>query len=889
MPTPPRPDAPWYLAASEAEQAAVLDSLALTGSGGDGSVIAVQLAAVSALIELCHLARHPQTRVPMIRALGRCTEQFIAIPALHAELDSPHRSVVMAALQAIGTVGLANGGALVARWLAQQDRDSLDAGVFYAAVLTLAQTGHPDAGKVAADGWHRGILSAELAHVALAEAGSTALREQAVKHLADPTSGMAAALHLVAIRAEALDVLLEPLLGGTDPALAIFGEHLLRLPRPSVDDHVLQVLTAKLPPSRLSRLARSLRAHRPEAVVAGFAVLAADLDPNGSEAEGIVRASLAAGIPELQDVAVHLAACGSPRGLARALVRVHSATPAMRRWLEDWTTHADPNVAKAAVRARLNLFGSAEVGQLAWLADSPRAELRLEWARLQQNAFRDRNDDKGRSTLSYAHRGPIAATLTRLLRGDADLGVRELAAYTAGNIGLTELGDELGRQLATSTEWRIRRAAATALAEFSAPAQLTVLSEALAVEATEEVLFRIARALLRVAGEGGVPLHAVAAVAAERMGQASPRCKVLLVSLIGKCRGVGHVDLVVEAARSRSLALASAAIGALGDLGEERGLEGVLAASQAAAPSLRWVATEALGRLRGAVAQDRLADLLMDADEDVELRRVALAGLENVVMAPEIVARLAPDGLDDPLAVGILQLRLHATAVPGAARPGVEDIDRRLAAEIPGFVAARLEHRHRDALQALRTAEYFYLPGWSLPPGLDAAPPAIFWVKGLELWLDDLLTPMVRDLLRPAALRELGALAGRWAELRTTLAPNWRDDWIDPNGGDLFARLGEDAAREFARPISATRVFGLRSLAVALLLAGQRAAYGELAGWGVGIGNNEAAMLANRLVALAAHRNRFTHRLAGTASDHPKVREVALACAAVIVRLKVGR
>lgn len=893
-PAPSRPDSPWYLATSEAEQAAVLDGLARAGAGSDGAPLATQLAAVSALIELCHLTAHPGARASILRALGRCTEQFIAIPALHAELDSPHTEVVVAALQAIGAVGLANGGALVARWLALQAFDELDGAVFDAAAMALAQTGHPDAGKVVADGWRRGLIASDRAHLVAAEAVSPELLDRAPEHLSDPTTAQAAALHLVALGAGPREALFAPLLSGGDTGLALLAEHLLRLPELPVDDHVLQVLTAKLPPTRLSRLARSLRAHPPEAVVAGFATLAADLDPNGSEAGGVVRASLSAGIPELQDVAVHLAACGSPRGLAHALYRVHSPTPSMRRWLDEWTTHTDSNVAKSAVRARLNLFGLREVGELACLADSPRAELRLEWARLQQNAFRDKIDDKGRSTLGHAQRSAIAATLTRLIRGDTDLAVRELAAYTAGNIGLTELGDELGRQLATSPEWRLRRAAATALAEFSAPGQLSVLTEALASEASEEVLFRIARALLRVAGEGGTPLPAVAALAAERLGEASPRCRVLLVSLIGKCGSAQHVDLVTEAAHSRGLALAIAAIAALGDLGDDRGLDAVLAASEAPSPSLRWVATEALGRIGGEVALDRLADLLMNADEDVELRRVALAGLENAALSAEIVARLAPDGLDDPLAVGILQLRLRATAVPGTGagggvRPGVEDIDRRLAGEIPGFVAARLEQRHRGALQALRTAEYFYLPGSSLPPGLDAAPPAIFWVKGLELWLDDLLTPMMRDLVRPPGQREVAALAARWAALRGTVAPGWRDDWIDPAAGDLFARLGEDAAKEFARPISATRVFGLRSVAVGLLLAGQGAASGELAAWGVGIGLNEAAMLANRLVALAAHRNRFTHRLAGTASDHPKVREVALACAAVIVRLKVGR
>lgn len=384
----------------------------------------------------------------------------------------------------------------------------------------------------------------------------------------------------------------------------------------------------------------------------------------------------------------------------------------------------------------------------------------------------------------------------------------------------------------------------------------------------------------------------MAVASAARLGDASPRCRVLLVSLLGKCRATQHIGEVIEAARSRGLALAVAAVGALGDLRDARGLDAVLAASLSPSAAMRAAAAGALALLghAGPMAVERLLDLALDAEEDVELRRSALRGLGGLSLTPEVGERLAPAQLDDPLAVNILQLRLRAVeAAGGGVRLGADDIDRRLAAAIHGFVPARVESRHRDAIQALRTAEYFYLPGSSLPPGLDAAPPTIFWVKGLELWLDDLMRPMMRELLRLAAQREVAALAGRWPELRDRLAPGWRDDWVDGDAGDLFGRLGEDSAREFARPGTHNRVFGLRSVATVLLLANGEGAPEALGGLGVGLPRGDSVQLANRLVALAAHRNRFTHRLAGNVGDHDRVREVALACAGMIVRVRVGR
>lgn len=914
----PLPDAPWYLTKSEAEQAAVLDGLARVGAGEDGSPAADSLSAVSALIELCHLARHPQARVPVIRALGRCADQFIAIPALHAELDSPHEEVRVAALQAIGSIGLAAGGAVVVRWLSRQDREALDDTVIDAAVMALAQTGHPQAGKAVADAWCRGQLSTERAHLALAEAVSPELLDRANEHLSDPEAAQAAALHLVALRTERLDEVLAPLLKGSDVGGALFAELLLQLPRPHADDHVLAVLTASLPPRRLGRLARSLRAHAAASVVAGFKALAADVDPSGAEAEGIVRAALVAGIPELQDVAVQLAATGPVRGLSRALYRVHSPTPAMRSFLETWTTHTDPNVAKAAIRARLGLFGLAEVAKMGGLANASRPELRLEWVRLQQNGLRDHVDAAGRSTLARAERAPLVTTLARLCREDPDTAVREIALYTVGNIGLTDLADELGRQLGTSTSWRIRRAAATALAEFPAPSQLSVLQAALSTETVEEVFFRIVRALLRAMGEGAQVAHGaeIGAVAVTRLGDASPRCRVLLVALIGKCGDRRHLAVLNDAAQSPFLALAGAAVTALGDLGDDRGIDAVLTASLASSPTMRLVAAEALGRIGGAIALERLVDLALNAEEDVDLRRVAIQGLEGTALPADLGARLSPRDLEDPLAVNILQLRLRASealalaAVRAAAkaaaaesavnrsaaktgegkpRLGADDIDRRLAAEIPDFNPSRLEQRHRDALQALRTAEFFYVPGFALPPGLDAAPPTIFWVKGLELWLDDVMRPMMRDLLRPSVQREVAGLADQWSDLQPTLAPSWRDDLIDEECGNLYSRLCEDSSREFARVGMSSRVFGLRMIALALLLAGAPGVAAELGGWAVGLPRTEAVALANGLVVLAAHRNRFTHRESGVAADLKKVRAVALACAAAIVKMRVGK
>ena len=882
---PNRPDGPWYLATSEAEQTAILDRLARIGGGETGATLAEQLGAVSALIELCHVNQVSVLRLPVIHALGLCSGQVIAIPALHAELDSNASNVVTGALEALGNVGSAVAGPLILRWLARQKFDEMEGEMLYVAALALARTGHADAGTVAKRGWDAGILTEAQAHLVCAEAVSTEMLDQAPANLDSPDSVRAAALHLAVLRVENLDALLSPLLNGTDPELAIFAEQLVCGARLPPDEHVLQVLTRRLPTARAGRFARTLRAHPVSQVVDGFTTMAADLDPNGPDAETVVRAALSAGIRELQDLAVHLAACGSPRALTRALYRVHSPTAALRRWLDEWTQHADAGIVKAAIRARLTVFGRTELATLRWLAQSERVEQRLEWVRLQQTAFRDDVTEEGRTQLGHQQRTELARTLAHLIQHDPDASVRELSLYTAGNIGLTELADLVAREAAGQADWRIRRAAATALAEFPAAAQLVQLYDAAARETVEEVLFRLLRAILIVPPEDRPQPENLRQLLLAKLERSGPRCRVLMIDLLGDCGHPADRELLERELASDVMVRAQAAATALGRLGDEASVPALARATRAPTENLPVLALLSLGRIGGFAAAECMIAIANDPDAPSLTRDAAIFAMARVELTPAQAARLVPVDLDDVQTVALLELRLGAMERTGTAqKAGADLIDRRLAEAVPGFDAARLMVRHSDAVRALRTAEYFYVPGAALPEGLDSAPPVIFWVKGLELWLDGLLRPLVREFLRPAGQRAVAEIAQRWAGLRPVITPNWRDDLLG-DGGDLFAKLGEDAAREVARGGGSNRVFGLRTLAFAILVMRVPGIPASWMGYRAAIGDGEVEFLANRMVALACYRNRFAHRQSGFGGDNERVREVALAVAEGILRI----
>lgn len=335
----------------------------------------------------------------------------------------------------------------------------------------------------------------------------------------------------------------------------------------------------------------------------------------------------------------------------------------------------------------------------------------------------------GRTQLGHAERGAIAPHLGRLVRKDPAPAVRELALYTIGNLGLPELAELLGKQLG-DPDWRIRRAAATALAEFPATSQVALLTERLVVEDVEDVQFRILRAVLRAIAPGSAPDAALARLAADRMPAASPRCWVLLLALLGRSRDTANRPALECAAAEPALAAAEPAIVALGEIADPGSLPVALALTLASDTALQRRAAWAPGRIGGPTAQARLAELASDGERETAVRSAAITALEATDLDPELAAALRPCGLEDVLPPALLDLRLRAIEGRAARRaPGVLDIDRRLARAIPGFDSELLAARHPEAIQAIRTAEYYQASQESLPAGLDGGAPVIFWVS----------------------------------------------------------------------------------------------------------------------------------------------------------------
>ena len=143
-------------------------------------------------------------------------------------------------------------------------------------------------------------------------------------------------------------------------------------------------------------------------------------------------------------------------------------------------------------------------------------------------------------------------------------------------------------------------------------------------------------------------------------------------------------------------------------------------------------------------------------------------------------------------------------------------VDARLEEIMPGFRAARLSRLAPDALQALRTA-VFLDAGVAIPEGLDAAPPALFWVKGLELWLHGVLRPLQLGLRTEDAVAALDGVAWRWSALAPQAA-GWPDDAPAQSWRGLLPALRPKLSDR--RPT----VLSLRAVAAALLCTGPLAA-----------------------------------------------------------------
>jgi HEAT repeat protein len=867
----PTPRTTWFQSPSSTAQQAALDTLATLGASTD---LDASFAAITTLIELANVTLHPREKIPVLRALARCADRPFAVPVLLAHLEHPDDGVVEAALDAVGHGGTPFGGSWVLRWLRGDRRAPLAEPVLAAALLALGRTGHPETAVEVQRCWEQGLVDARAGHLALAEAVSPALWEQAEVHLGDPLAAPAAAMHLAATRHPRLMALLEPLLSSMDGELAVLAHSLLAGLEVRLPDHILTA-TAEPHPVRRRRLARGLRAWAEDEVLTAWRE-ALRLDDDTV----LLSVALDAGIPALQDAALERAQAESPEMLRHALRRVHSLTPLVKERLPLWMRHEHPSVAADAMRVHLNLLGQEALRDLAWARGSGREVHRLEWVRAWQNGWRALRDRGGRAPLDHAQRRELVKDLRGLVRDDPAPKVRRLALYAVGNLGLTELGDDLERTLRGSEDPEERLAAATSLAAIPSASRLTGLVEDLRSADDSSLRYRLVRAALACVECDHQPHPELARVVIERLASADLETVPPVLALLGRCGCEHALPPLLEATRSDVHRQVCVALTALGRLGSERALGTLLEASLHPDPERRLRAVEALGRLPGAVAADRLATVLQDEAEELDIRASALAGLEpRLADLPQ--GALAPPSSSDPLAAPILVLLRDASAAGSGL--AAEDLDRRLESEVPGLSARDLNRRCRDGLQALRTAEFLH-SAVTLPPGLDAAPPVLSWVKGLEVWLNQVLRPQLSTMARPElrdALRELGH---RWPGMKSRLAPSWRDDLLPGNQGDLWHALARDAAKSAPHGFSRAQL-GVRPLATVLLACAAAPLDCGLARWQVGVPREEIVTLANGLVALANQRNPLTHRVAGQREVMAPVRTLALESAGVVARL----
>jgi len=265
----------YYSATHTAEQEAVI--LALGRVAGEPSAKSkVWVPAVQALIELLHVVRHPRERVRVVRGFAHCFDRAFAVPSLLAELDEPDEDIVEAALWALGRIGVHFAGSAVANWLDGADLDALPEAVLDRALLTLAEIGVPDAPVRAQACWERGQITAEIAHLVMAESVSRRMEDEAVQHLADPVTARAAALHLAMVGHPNLDERLAERMIGAKTELSLVMHQLLEPRRgrkgggAGAGDLLLDAVSHSHP-IRRRRLARRLRALPVADVLEGFA------------------------------------------------------------------------------------------------------------------------------------------------------------------------------------------------------------------------------------------------------------------------------------------------------------------------------------------------------------------------------------------------------------------------------------------------------------------------------------------------------------------------------------------------------------------------------------------------------------------------------------------
>ena len=687
------------------QQAAVVDELGRRGGSGR-RMMGDKITAVRHLIRLLHVTRGKRSRIDIIQALGRASELAFAVPPLLGELDDPDWEVVGEVLLALGQIGLHFGAAAIDDWLEGQDLDVLPQEVLEQALLALCQIGWPEADAAVLAHYQEGRIGPQVAHHALAEAVSMALTDEAVVALKEPELTAAAALHLAVVGHPQLETSIEALVGRVDPETSLLLHQLLEPTRGrggaerQASDLLLDAIATEHP-LRRRRLARRLRTRDSDEIAEAFAevaelVIEEDGERYPKAQFRLVGAAMSAGIGTLQDQVLERFV-GNSRVLKHALERSHTPTPVLDGMIEDGLTSKDRWVATAAMRARLYVWGAESLESMQHLEHCDNPYLRVEWVRVQQNAWMLRRDTRGRLPLDHAARQGLVRSLRRIVAEMPPPMEQELALYVTGNLGLRELEDAVLVAVVDREDARLRKAAATALGELGSKRMGVLLSERLSEEGDAEVRVQLLRAALGALGDSP-PAGLGEAVLAVQAGAVEHE-RLAAIHLLGAARVNPALDLLKEAAGGDRQADACAAITALGNLGSPRGLGSLLDASAHRDDERRARAATAMGKLGGEVAIDRLVNLVVDAEEDGDVREAAMAALEGLTENTTAIEQLVPAGPDDPLALRIVQRRMGA--LQGVRERSTDDIDRSLEAAVDGFVPDRLARLSLDSLGVL--------------------------------------------------------------------------------------------------------------------------------------------------------------------------------------------
>ncbi len=863
-PTSRLPDAPedlrlaWFSAPDRVTRASVSQHLTRLAQWGRGW--AVRSEATRVLIELLHLADHPRERKQCIETLAE-VDSTVVVPALHAELQHPDRFVRQAALRGIGRLGRAFGGVRVATWLAAQSTNELHRDERQAALWALSATGHPSAPSLAIQAWHEGHIDARTLHLCLADAVSDTALDLAEAHVLDPHAATAAALHLANLRVPKLEQKLRPLLRGANLERIHIAENLIRVAGQSTETAVLDLARGFVPTAQRMRAARRLKGHRSDEVLRAF-IDAFDLFDAGSwDRRNLVEGVLMAGIAEVQaGVLDHLDAHPSLRAVAYE--QVSFADEALRVRLDHERKHAPETTARAALRALATLPPEASPVLLQrWMDEAPRC-LRIDIVRCLQAHIRDQP--------SLPHRDRLAAeAIVRTALSDDDPSVSATAAYCIGNGNLTPFYPTLRKLVAKDPHAGVRVAAAIALRQIASTANPEDTASLLSQEPNVGVRFRLAQWLLRQLQEA--PRPAPPSIAASIRSSLSDRED--LAALRIRMEGYLSNDLKPTYAhiQARSLTLALAALDTVRDHPHPDAIPHLRPIIASDDPDRRLRAVEALGRIQHKSATRLLASIGAQ-DSQTDVRRAALGALLSNPTDREGQRQLIPQGPEDPLLFEVLQAR-EAAIVEG--RGDLSTVDDRLSAAIPGLPIGALTRRCPDALRALRTAEHLGRAA-GLPEHFDAAPPVLFWVKGLELWLHERLEPYRVRLRSPPMQRALQQSARIWPDLRTHL-PAWQQDAAG------FRNLLSDLCTELEAPHDS--VLSLRGSATVLLVGCVFFKSLGVQRWRPELPTSGWDHLTWQLYQLARVRNRFTHREAASTDEVRQALERAVDIARGLVQL----